>query len=95
MVSDASSVMNRGRPTKRNSKRVTMRAPKTGVNDDQFEALPQGINKSQMGQVPIEELHGMRRDAEEVASDYSILTQKQIAALNLVRVFQMLYDFCL
>lgn len=65
-----------------------MRAPKMGITDGQFEALPQGIRKSQMSQVPVDELHGMRRDAEEVASDYNILTQKQIAALNLVRVLK-------
>ena len=79
--------MNRGRPMKRDealANRGPTRSANVGVITGQFQDLPQGFRKSQTSFIPVDELHGLRRDAEELAGDYKILTQKQIAALNQV-----------
>ena len=50
-----------------------------------FTDLPKGYKRGQLPDAVISnEMHGLRRDAEEQASSYEILTQVQIANLHQV-----------
>ena len=87
MVSE-SSVMNRGRPMKRGDvslQRSISRSLKMAFINGSFGELPKGYKRGQLPDAMINnELYGLRRDAEELASSYEILTQLQIANLNQV-----------
>ena len=65
--------------------RGASRGIKLGLISGAFGDLPKGFNRRQVSSfIPSEELNGLRRDAEEEAFSYNILTQKQIAGLNQV-----------
>ena len=87
MISE-SSVLNRGRPMKRGDvplQRSISRGLRMAFINNSFTELPKGYKRGQLPDAVISnEMHGLRRDAEEQASGYEILTQVQIANLHQV-----------
>ena len=62
------------------------RALKLALIDGSFPDMPKGYGGSEATmKLPLDELLGLRRDAEQQASTFDVLTQQQIASLNQVR----------